>query len=115
MRLTPSRAWSAPSNWLAYQTLAVRGQKDLVKWNYPFERAGLVVKNKRLVIDIHDTAFTDFELKHLASENLRKSSGTAKAIKSNTAASGVAWEETFDNIPTNAVDEAKKAWSEYQP
>ena len=76
-------------------------------------RAGLVVKNKRLIIDIHDTSFTDFELKHLLTDNLQKSSGTAKAIKSTTAPSGVAWEETFDNIPTNAVDEARKAWSKY--
>ena len=55
MCLAPSRGWSVPANWLAYQTMAIRGQ-DFIRWNYPFEKVGVIVKNKRLVLEIHNPA-----------------------------------------------------------
>lgn len=56
MRLIEARFWSLPANWLAHQTLAVKGQKSLVRWNYEWQKLGLVVKNKKLIVEIHDTA-----------------------------------------------------------
>ena len=56
MCLSPARCWSLPSNWLAHQTLAIKGQKELVRWNYDWAKIGLVVKNKKLIVEIHDTA-----------------------------------------------------------
>ena len=63
MLLVPSRCWSLPANHLAHQTLAVRGQKDFLHWNYNTDRLGVIVRNKKLMIEMHDTSNTDLELK----------------------------------------------------
>ena len=129
MLLTPARCWSAPANWLAYQSLALKGQ-TFIRWNYDFTKLGLIVKNKRLVLEIHNPAckytlpsvtltllspfaVTEIHLKHFTKDNLQKSSGTAKPIKDNTTQGGVAWEEDFDSIKANATEDAKLAWSKH--
>ena len=55
MRLIVARCWSLPANWLAHQALAIKGQKSLVRWNYDWQKLGLLVKNKKLIVEIHDT------------------------------------------------------------
>ena len=58
MCLSEPRCWSTPTNWLAYQNLGLRRHESghYVRWNFPWEKIGLVVKNKRLVLELHNPA-----------------------------------------------------------
>ena len=54
MLLAPARVWTLPANWQAHQALAIRGQSDFMRCNYNLERIGLIVRNKKLILAIHD-------------------------------------------------------------
>ena len=126
MLLSPARVWSLPANWQAHQALAIRGQMDFPRCNYNLDRVGLIVRNKKLLLEMHDTkckpsilpsyvielnnsafAGTDWELKQFTTENLGKAHGTARAIQDKQA--GVTWKEEFDGIPSGAYEVAKIA------
>ena len=110
MLLCEARAWSLPANWLAHQNIAIRGQKDLLRWNYNTDKVGLTVRNRRTTLEAHDPGFTDFRLCQFTDEALAKASGTVKPIQNKSKDTGMEWKEDHEPIPTNGLDQALKAW-----
>ena len=110
MLLLDARCWAQPTNWLAFQNLAVRGQMEGRRCNYYFDWLGMVVHNKKVILELHDTSHTDWELKLFTKENLTKATGSfTRTIQDNTQASGVSHRDEYDNIPT-----ARLAWRNWE-
>ena len=115
MLLLDARCWAHPVNYLAYQSVAVRGQMDGRRTNYYFDRLGLVVRNKKVILEMHDTSYTDLELKLFTKENLAKANGSfTRTIQDSTQASGVAHKDEYDNIPSNGQEAARLAWRNWE-
>ena len=115
MILTSARCWSLPTNWAAHQAIAVLGQSDTRRCNYNTDRMGLVVRNKRLLLEIHDTRFTDLELKFFTKENLMKANGhSSRPIQDNLNPNGMSWKDEYQDIPSNGQDIARLAWRNWE-
>lgn len=110
MLLCEARTWSLPANWQAHQNMAIRGQKELIRWNYNTHKVGLNVRNRRTLLEAHDTGFTDFRLCQFTDDALSKASGTVKPIQNKSKDTGMEWKEDFEPIPHNGLDQATKAW-----
>ena len=111
MMLTEARCWSLPVNWQAHQAIAVLGQVDGRRSNYNTDHLGLVVRNKPLVLRLHDCRYTELELKFFTKENLMKANGqSSRAIQDITSASGMAWKDEFQDIPANGEMVARLAF-----
>ena len=83
--------------------------------NYYFDRLGLVVRNKKVILEMHDTSYTDLELKLFTKENLAKANGSfTRTIQDSTQASGVAHKDEYDNIPSNGQEAARLAWRNWE-
>ena len=99
-------------NWQIHQGLALQGQPEKARRvNYSFERLGLPVKNQKLILEVHDTSCTDWELKLFTSDNLGKAHGAyTRAIQDTSQASGIAHRDEFPEIPSNAQETGRTAW-----
>ena len=114
MLLAAPRFWGFPNNWHQHQAKAINaqtGSQALVRWNYPFDRLGLTVRNKQVVIWVHNTKDrTILELKHFSTTNLALTSGKARPIQGASGGGSVAWQEEYDSISPEALSVAIEAW-----
>ena len=114
MLLASPRFWSFPNNWNQHQSKAINaqsGSQALIRWNYPWDRLGLTVRNKQVVIWAHNTRDRSLlELKHFTTTNLSLTGGKARPIQGASSGSGVAWQEEYDPIPAEALAVAIAAW-----
>ena len=99
-------------NWQIHQGLALQGQPEKARRvNYNFERLGLPVKNQKLILEVHDTSCTDWELKLFTTDNLAKAHGAyTRAIQDSSQASGIAHRDEFPEIPSNGQETGRTAW-----
>ena len=72
-KLHQSRYKPLPSDWAQLHAQAPVEAKP-VRWNYPFEKLGVTVMNKRLIVKLHRMDFQDMSVHFFTSANLLKSS-----------------------------------------
>ena len=72
-RLHQSRYKPVPSDWAQLHAQAPVEAKP-VRWNYPLEKLGVTVMNKRLIVKLHRMDFQDMSVHFFTSANLLKSS-----------------------------------------